>query len=148
MDSLEDEVLLEFKRFPKEKQDQVRGLVNYATLMGLDGKDLISIGGKLDRLKVKQEIKRNRQLVESMNVRPIGQDIDCRKRWAYIDSTGVIYHFTRPAWYDVHVKNTKTGKSSHVGVKEHYDLGRYRVQYSRELANVMLNVYHGHITLP
>jgi hypothetical protein len=50
---LEEELL--FKRFPADKQEQVRQLVAYAQLMGLDGKDLVSIGGKLDHIKASAE---------------------------------------------------------------------------------------------
>lgn len=63
-----------FKRFSKEKQDQVRGLVEYATLMGLTGKDLVSIGGKLDRLKAAGERRRNIEIVQSFDCRLIGID--------------------------------------------------------------------------
>ena len=48
---MDDDLEINFKRFPREKQEQIRQLVNYATLMGLDGKDLISIGSKLERIK-------------------------------------------------------------------------------------------------
>ena len=60
---MEDELI--FKRFPEEKQEQVKQLVAYARLMGLDGKDLVSIGGKLDRTRTAEEWRRNKQLVES-----------------------------------------------------------------------------------
>lgn len=70
---LEEEQIF-FKRFPAEKQEQVRGLVQYATLMGLSGKDLISIGGKLDRLKETAARTRNVELAESFNCLPIGID--------------------------------------------------------------------------
>jgi hypothetical protein len=66
-----------FKRFSAEKQDQVRGLVEYATLMGLSGKDLVSIGGKLDRLKTSAEKNRNLEIIRSFALEPIGDD---RKR--------------------------------------------------------------------
>lgn len=68
----EDELI--FKRFPAEKQDQVRSLVNFATLMGLTGKDLVSIGGKLDRLKSSAERTRNIEIAESFNCLLIGAD--------------------------------------------------------------------------
>ena len=69
---LEEELV--FKRFPADKQEQVRGLVSYAQLMGLSGKDLVSIGGKLDRLKDAQERKRNMEIVNSFDCLPIGSD--------------------------------------------------------------------------
>lgn len=71
---MEDEELLFFTRFPAEKQDQVRGLVEYATLMGLTGKDLISIGGKLDRLKLAQAKRSNLEIIKGFKILPIGND--------------------------------------------------------------------------
>jgi len=73
-DSFLEEEQIFFKRFSKEKQEQVRGLVQYATLMGLSGKDLISIGGKLDRLKEQAERSRNIKIVEGYTLIPIGAD--------------------------------------------------------------------------
>lgn len=69
---MEEELV--FKRFPTEKQDQVRGLVEYATLMGLSGKDLVSIGGKLDRLKKAIEKKGNLEIIKGFDCLLIGQD--------------------------------------------------------------------------
>lgn len=74
---MEEELV--FKRFPAEKQDQVRGLVEYATLMGLTGKDLVSIGGKLDRLKQAIEKKSNLQIVNSFQCLAIGADSKRRR---------------------------------------------------------------------
>lgn len=70
---LEEEQMF-FKRFPAEKQEQVRGLVQYATLMGLTGKDLVSIGGKLDRLKESTERARNVEIVKGFDCLLIGTD--------------------------------------------------------------------------
>lgn len=148
MESLDEEVLLEFKRFPAEKQEQVRGLVNYATLMGLTGKDLVSIGGKLDRIKVKQEITRNRAIVNGMDVRPVGKDKDCNRRWAWKSADGTLYHFTGGGWYDVVITNMSTKKSNRSSVPEHYPFGNFVLHRNRQLPNVMLNVYHGQVKLP
>jgi hypothetical protein len=69
-----DEEELVFKRFPADKQEQVRQLVGYATLMGLSGKDLVSIGGKLDRIKAARERASNMEIINSFNCLPIGAD--------------------------------------------------------------------------
>ena len=86
----EEELL--FKRFPAEKQEQVRQLVAYAQLMGLDGKDLVSIGGKLDRIKATAEYKRNRSLVESTFIfLYVGRDAgeyDLNNRWRIKTDSG------------------------------------------------------------
>jgi len=95
MEYTEEEELV-FKRFPAEKQEQVRGLVNYATLMGLDGKDLVSIGGKLDRMKLSRIKKSNIQVVESYECLPIGKDTknNIDSRFKLVTASGT-YHFER-----------------------------------------------------
>ena len=70
---MEEEELF-FKRFSEAKQEQIRGLVQYVTLMDLTGKDLVSIGGKLDRLKAQAERKRNMDIANSFDCLPIGKD--------------------------------------------------------------------------
>lgn len=60
------EEIFELKRFPKDKHEQIAGLVQYATLMGLSGKDLVSIGGKMDRDSAKRERTRRLEICNSM----------------------------------------------------------------------------------
>jgi hypothetical protein len=139
---------LVFRRFPSEKQEQVRALVNYATLMGLNGKDLVSIGGKLDRIQLRREITSNREIVESMDLNTVGKDRDFRYRWSYkVD--GVRYYFEHPDWYGVHIRSGATQKSKRVQILDHYNFGprSWRHRGSIYVGNVMLNVYHGHIQL-
>jgi hypothetical protein len=146
--SVEDEVVLHFRRFPQEKQEQVRALVNYATLMGLDGKDLVSIGGKLDRIKAKQEIERNREIVRSMGTRTIGKDSNRYRRWAWTSGDGTVYHFEGANWSEVRVTNTKTKVTARVRYSNDYPVGRWALDSNRSLCDVMLNIYHGDIKLP
>jgi len=145
--TVEEEVVLHFKRFPKEKQDQVRALVNYATLMGLDGKDLVSIGGKLNRISEKRALEVNRTIIEGMGCRPIHKDRSCYNRWAWTSPSGVTYHFTA-SYSRYEVTNTATKRRSTGYTNERYNFGRYRYQESSDLPNIMLNVYHGNIILP
>lgn len=147
--TVDEDIGLYFKRFSKEKQDQIRALVNYATLMGLDGKDLVSIGGKLDRIKEKQAIMNNRAIVEGMSINPIGKDSDCCYRWSYKGADGTLYWFTNAGWYDVTIKNTRTGKRHDAVITDHYNVGRWLFKGNRQhLPNVMLNVHYGNIILP
>lgn len=148
MDELDVE--LEFSRFPKEKQDQIRGLVSYTTMMGLTGKDLISIGGKLDRLKVKNEILKNRKVIDNMvaekTIVAVGKDKDMTRRWAYVTATAR-YYFTDVTWRGVTITNARTNKTQFVRIPNHYNFGRYRVGNNRDLPNVMLCVHNGEIVL-
>lgn len=144
----EDDIVLHFRRFSKEKQDQIRALVNYATLMGLNGKDLVSIGGKLDRIATKRITDANRNIVNSMALRPIGKDRNYYDRWAY-EFNGVTYHFDRAHYYDVRIKNCSTNKTTTVHYDDNgYQVGRFVVKGNYHLPQIMLAVYHGELKLP
>ncbi len=146
-----DEEGLFFRRFPAEKQDQVRALVNYATLMGLSGKDLVSIGGKLDRIKAKREKDRWRtvadEIVKACTL--VGNDKkrpqQDPRRWTYTDGTGRKWKFTNADYWHVTVISD-TGMSKNFRNMERYDIGRSSVE-NWTMKQVMLNVHEGEIVL-
>lgn len=94
---------MEFKRFSADKQEQIRQFVAYAQMMGLSGKDIRSIGDKLDRMN-KAEIKRaNLEIVQGYECLPIGADrnlpkgsleeqLDCRFK---LKTARGAYNFSR-----------------------------------------------------
>ena len=65
---------MEFKRFSEDKQEQIRQFVSYAQMMGLTGKDIRSIGDKLDRIRKTEERDRNRAIIAEYECLPIGDD--------------------------------------------------------------------------
>lgn len=135
-----DEETLFFKRFPKEKQDQIRGLVNYATLMGVTGKDLVSIGGKLDRLKASQEIKRNKEILKSFTCLTIGNDGSISARFKLEGRDGFYKfeeHYSR-----YHVTSYKT-KVTKMHDPNYYDLGRNMSWNDRRRAYMLLDIANG-----
>lgn len=69
-----EEQLIEFKRFPKEKQEQIRQFVSYAQMCGLTGKDIRSIGDKLDRERKTEERRANMEIVKGFECLNIGED--------------------------------------------------------------------------
>lgn len=143
VDPLDEEQMF-FKRFSKDKQDQIRGLVNYVTLMGLTGKDLISIGGKLDRLKASQEIKRNREIIKSFNCLPIGHDKTIIDRFK-LEGQGGFYKFEeRYSGYTITSYKTKVSKTHDPSV---YDLGRNVSWNVRKRAYMLLDIANGFFTL-
>jgi len=145
---MEEEELL-FKRFPAEKQEQVRQLVAYAQLMGLDGKDLVSIGGKLDRIKASAEYKRNKSLVESsftfLNVGRDRGEYYLNSRWR-IKTAGGSYTFQAQGWDVYRVRSNKTGAVRDHRVTNDYSLGTGDY-YKRRRYAVMLDVCNGLLTL-
>lgn len=144
-----EEAELLFKRFPENKQEQVRQLVAYAQLMGLDGKDLVSIGGKLDRIKASAECKRNRSLVEtSFEFLYVGRDsgeYTLNNRWR-IKTAGGSYTFEARGWDVYRVKSNRTGAVIEHRVTADYSLGTGDY-YKRRRYAVMLDVCNGLLPL-
>lgn len=94
---------LVFKRFPVEKQEQVRGLVSYAMLMGLDGKDLTSIGQKLTRIAQAQSKKSNADRIADYKCLPVHkngniQDSDEWFRLHTLNGTYKFRHLSHSNW--------------------------------------------------
>lgn len=145
--STEEELL--FKRFPAEKQEQVRQLVAYAQLMGLNGKDLVSIGGKLDRIKASAEYRRNKSLVEStfifLNIGRDRGEYALNNRWRIKTDSGS-YTFTALGRDVYRVKSNKTGAVRDHRVTNDYSLGTGDY-YKRRRYAVMLDVCNGLLPL-
>jgi hypothetical protein len=66
-----DEKSFNLRRFHLHQQDQVGMLVSYATMLGFNGKDLISIGGKWERLKLKEISDQNLERIKSLECKDI-----------------------------------------------------------------------------
>lgn len=66
--------VFELKRFPKEKQEQIRQFVAYAQMCGLSGKDIRSIGDKLDRDRKAEERRANMETIKEFECLNIGVD--------------------------------------------------------------------------
>lgn len=144
----EDTETLVFKRFPEDKQEQVRGLVNYALLMGLNGKDLVSIGGKLDRIKIRREEQRNEEIVKSIKVDKVGKDKDMRNRWSYKVGDVRYYFQAGGGWYNsVSITNSKTGVRRHFTYDQYHVSRRLNIERNYYLPHVMLAVHDGTIQL-
>lgn len=146
-----DEETLFFRRFPAEKQDQVRQLVGYAMLMGLNGKDLVSIGGKLDRLKAAQEKKTRIALLNEMleRCKPIGKDTPKWKtlrdptRFTYVDATGRKWKFEDVGYYGARI-TSDAGIVQKMRLTDYYDIGRNDRYYMKQ---VLLNIHYGNFQL-
>lgn len=90
-----------FRRFPADKQGQVEQFVSYAQLMGLSGRDLISIGQFMDRAVTRTKIKQNRELAQSVDCLPVGSsrlDIE----WKVKNNNGTyLFKSTRPGKFRI-----------------------------------------------
>lgn len=152
-DTVEEEVILEFKRFSAEKQEQVRQLVSYATLMGLSGKDLVSIGGKLDRIKARNESTAMIRIAEGYyhSIQPVsrpgkdGRTFDEHRKWKYTDQEGKVWHFNTDSRFSCDVRSIATGKRRHFYLED-YTLGRRLGKDGPKIA-ALLALHHGDIVL-
>ena len=144
----DSETELYFKRFAPEKQATLRELISYTTLLGLTGKDLISIGGRLDRIKLRSEILANRAVVQTMKLGTVGEDRDLRSRWSYTTDSGC-YHFHNVGYSSVKVHSVSTDMTrKFVFNRNQYNVGNnFPVQGSRYAAPIMLAVHYGDIKL-
>lgn len=150
---MEDEELF-FKRFPEGKQDQVRQLVGFATLCGLTGEDLVSIGGKLARIAASQERKHRIAAVAGFEVKPVCGDRGLRhgplmeamhRRFKLETPTGD-YTFTMTSYSDeVTIKSMSTGvKVDYTPARREWGRTDWRTGYRNDL---LLAVYDGDIKL-
>lgn len=139
---------VKFKRFSDEKQEQVRQLVAYTTLMGLTGKDLISIGNKLERERRNAEAERLWNIVDSYNIEPIGRYAGRNYRKSYIDGfkmvyNGKTYYFEDTNWYNVMIKQGNRKRSRQT--KDYDELMCLTV--NTHIVRVILNLYYKDIDL-
>jgi hypothetical protein len=133
--------LSRLKRFDKAKHEQLKGLLEWCALMGLTGKDLVSLGGHIDRAQATAEAKSNRTLAETITFDSVG---DSTSRWSYLTPNGR-YTFQDSSWGRVSVTSNKTKVRKHLKV-EMYQLGRINWQ-KRDQLNCALNIIHGKIVL-
>ena len=141
---------LVFRRFSPDKQDQIQELVNYATLLGLDGRDLVSIGNKLIRTAKSQERDQNRRLISTLNPMRIGQKFPISSQFKLQNSTGVWYYFYLDGWYTPtgawNIKNSETKTKLFHVASENYEFGScsMRVQYFN---NILMDIVRGELKL-
>ena len=137
--------LSRLKRFDEAKHEQLEGLLQWCALMGLSGKDLVSLGGHITRMEVASEAKSNRKLAETITFDPVGEhDYNNSNKWSYNTPNGR-YTFQDTNWGRVAVTSNKTKVRKNIQI-EQYQLGRLHWQ-KRERLNCALNIIHGKIVL-
>ena len=136
--------LSRLKRFDKAKHDQLEGLLEWCALMGLTGKDLVSLGGHIDRAQAAEQVKSNLKLAETITFDPVGNDLEMAHKWSYNTPNGR-YTFQDSSWGRIVIisNKTKVRRNSRV---EMYQLGRMHWK-KRDRLNCALNIIHGQILL-
>jgi len=137
---------LTFRRFSPEKQEQIRQLVSYTTLLGLTGKDLISIGGRLDRLVSAKERDTNVAAAKSLWSR-VSQEFP-KYKWNEVSKFTYKDEYSR-YWKVVveynRVRFMLSKSEEYQFVLENYNVGTSKNRY---IYNVLVNLYRGNIQLP
>jgi hypothetical protein len=120
-------------RFSKDRQEQLEQFVAYAQLMGLSGRDLVAIGGKIEREQAKQRKLANMEIVRGFDCLPIGADTkhDLGKRFKLKTADGA-YNFEYDGWSRWEITSLKTkAKQGHSVDIWDYDLPKtdYRIRH-------------------
>lgn len=136
--------LRRLKRFDKDKHEQLEGLLQWCQLMGLSGKDLVSLGGHIDRMQAAQEAKSNKTLSETIKFDPVGADKEMSNKWSYKTPNGR-YTFESSSWHQIYVTSNKTKVRKKFNL-EQYELGRVSWR-NRDRLQTALNIVNGKILL-
>ena len=134
-----------FRRFDKQKQDQVRQLVSYITLLDLSADDLISIGNRLKRVKIGEEVRINKALSKDLyqNVSIINYQFN--NLVFTLDYNDTIYKFKFNGWYNytVNIENKSSKLTKNFNVKT-YNVGS---GVRAKVIMVLVNIKNGDIVL-
>ena len=136
--------LSRLKRFDKAKHDQLQGLLEWCQLMGLTGKDLVSLGGHIDRAQRSEEAVKNRTLAQSIQFDVVGNDHDMSQKWSYNTPNGR-YTFSDASWRRVVVTSNSTRVRKQFNL-EYHELGKLSWA-KRDRLQCALNIINGQIVL-
>lgn len=104
------------KRFPVSKHAQIQQVMSYLQMCGLTGRDIVSIGGWIDRHAANEFYESAREQVQGYidqkTIRPVGSDHpdQVSNRFRYMGITGN-YRFVQDTWgtgWEVTSYRTKT----------------------------------------
>ena len=136
--------LTRLKRFDKDKHDQLEQLIAWSQMMGLSGRDLVSLGGHIDRAQQAAEAKSNRSLAETIKFDAVGGDTEMSNKWSYLTPDGR-YTFQDARWGQITVVSNKTKVRKNFRT-EVYQLGRMHWG-KRDRMQCALNIINGRIVL-
>ena len=143
------------KRFPESKQEQIRQLMGYISLLGVSGKDLISIGGYIERSKKKEQAEHLRDIAMSYNPQHIRGDAQSRTnlcRRFKIEYQGRWYAFEMEHYRHWKITSRQTGKRvTHSPAWHDWGAWTQRRGYTARLElnmyDVLLDIHDGRLQL-
>jgi hypothetical protein len=138
------------KRFPESKHEQIRQLMSYIEMCGVSGKDLVSIGGYIDRRQASEQYQHARdrvqEYIDQRTIRPIGADRPDQviNRFKFKTLNGD--YNCLGEWSSWDIVNVKTKARQRVKPTErdwpnHVHWGR------RNFYNMVLDIAEGHVQL-
>lgn len=113
-------------RFPESKHEQIKQLMSYIQLCGVTGRDLVSIGGYIDRERKKETTKNNLVRIADLDIRAIGVDKKSARwewwhqRWRVVTAAGNKYDFMDDTWNNYRVYSHATKTSKNTSASNHY----------------------------
>ena len=141
-------------RFSEEKMIQIEQLISYATLLGLSGRDIVAIGGKMDRQRSSVERKANMEIVKSFKCLPIGGDSGSQssldERFKLKTINGAYNFKSADNWRTWQIVGLKSKKTIYYSTKsDEYELPRaaYGGYLTRSRYAVLLDIATGKLLL-
>lgn len=132
-------------RFEAGKGPQIEQLISYVTLLGLSGTDLIAVGGKLERDKIRQEKIKNDEIINNFKIEKIGTDINVSySRRFKVKTINGNYNIEHENWLSACVTNTKTREKRHFSYVERPVTGK---GYDWRVKHMILAIVYGDIKL-
>ena len=138
--------LSRLKRFSKDKHEQLEQLLSWCELAGITGKDLISLGGHIDRMQKTEQRDRNLEIVRGYQLDKIGDDSNIYERDRFsIKSVNGRYRFDGEGYDWVKVTSYTSKKAMRFPLP-HYDVGRIHWRKAW-VSRAVLAVHEGKIVL-
>jgi hypothetical protein len=143
-----------FRRFSADRQEQIQQLLTYVQLLGLSGRDLVSIGQTLTRITVSADLKHKRSIARDLaaQARPVQDGVHVTRMFEWSGPTGHVHVFSRAgldsgrarvvSYRDATKSKQLTSSRPGHGVSQ---LVIYLPGYARRtwMYNVLLNIHYG-----
>jgi len=139
---------MKLSRFSEDKKDLIEQFVEYAQLMGLSGRDLVAIGGKLDRESKKEVKKANMAIIKGFDCLTIGNDFQWQldNRFKLKTANGAYNFDIHPYYVEIISLKTKV-KQRHSIDPWQYELPRVSEWRTRARYTTLLDIAAGRIKL-
>lgn len=137
-----------FKRFSEDKQNQIQQLISYCSLLGLNGKDLVSIGNRLETIRKKTIRENNKKIAENYRYKIVSiTGSSWTPKICYKHDNGNLYFIELNTDYPygdkAHITNKTTNKRKEIYLKEYY-CGSGK---QAKIDELLLNILNGDLVL-